>query len=397
MSFPWAVLQNNDTSFNLYFNSELHQVYYNEEKGLELQYQDNDLSEYIHVFTLKRHEESKLISIQSTNEEVDIYLDGEKIDKFRCIFVDHSIQVGNFFYEFLTINDQNGLTFPDSINQFYIPINLLNSPQSSRGVFKVFSIRSFQVQTAKFAKRWQTKSSKHQNIEKLREEYDLLKKIQSPHVVKVFDFVVASDDLAFISMQFCSALTLEHQLYICNQIKEQDVVAMLYKLLIALEHLNHIGITHRNICPRNIAFSRRNSFHHPILIDFGNADSRESMTGFVGSFGFAAPEMMLQRKELRQSTDDVTYTRSVDLYSVFVTSFNTFYAALPFGDAIHRMRYLKNALSFQLQISDDVMNNATPAFRKLLESVLLVSTDQRPTTDSLKEQMEANFEVLMIS
>ena len=84
-------------------------------------------------------------------------------------------------------------------------------------------------------------------------EASLVGKLMHPHIVQIFDAVVA-EDLCYIVMEFVPGGTLEDLAAPDKLLPIERVVEIIFKCTRALDFANRIGITHRDIKPANILF-----------------------------------------------------------------------------------------------------------------------------------------------
>jgi eukaryotic-like serine/threonine-protein kinase len=154
-------------------------------------------------------------------------------------------------------------------------------------------------------------------------EASLVGKLSHPHIVQIYDAVVAKD-LCYIVMEYVQGGTLEDYCAPDKLLPVERVVEIIFKCTRALDFAYRIGITHRDIKPANILFAGNNPNSGAIKIsDFGAAivDSpdRTQVSG-VGSPAYMSPQ---QVKE--QPLDHQT-----DIYSLGVVMYQLLTGQLPF-------------------------------------------------------------------
>ena len=154
-------------------------------------------------------------------------------------------------------------------------------------------------------------------------EASLVGKLLHPHIVQIFDAVVA-EDLCYIVMEYVEGGTLEDYCAADKLLPVERVVEIIFKCTRALNFANRIGITHRDIKPANILFAGSNPNSGEIKIsDFGaaiiDAPDRTQVSG-IGSPAYMSPE---QVKEL-------TLDHQTDIYSLGVVMYQLLTGQLPF-------------------------------------------------------------------
>ncbi|HCE44877.1 MAG TPA: hypothetical protein DET40_15155 [Lentisphaeria bacterium] len=168
-------------------------------------------------------------------------------------------------------------------------------------------------------------------LKRFMQESDILKQINHPNIVKLFEF--NHDDKSnapYIIMEFISGkplsayikqnieLSFEQRLYIINQIAY------------ALDYVHQCGVLHRDIKPENVLITDNLTVK---LSDFGIckvSDSGITMTGDVmGSPAYMSPESFDSAK---------TQDQRSDLFSLGVICYELFTGIRPFrGDSFYQL------------------------------------------------------------
>ena len=154
-------------------------------------------------------------------------------------------------------------------------------------------------------------------------EASLVGKLAHPHIVQIFDAVVA-EDLCYIVMEYVQGGTLEE---CCDEKKLlpiERVVEIIFKCTRALDFAQRIGVTHRDIKPANILFVGNDPNSGDIKIsDFGAAivdhPDRTLVSG-IGSPAYMSPE------QVREMPLD----HRTDIYSLGVVMYQLLTGQLPF-------------------------------------------------------------------
>ena len=154
-------------------------------------------------------------------------------------------------------------------------------------------------------------------------EASLVGKLVHPHIVQIFDAVVA-EDLCYIVMEYVQGGTLEEG---CNKrrlLPIERVVDIIFKCTLALDFAHRNGITHRDIKPANILYVGNNLDTGDIKIsDFGAAiidKSDRTMVSGIGSPAYMSPEQIRE-----QPLDHRT-----DIYSLGIVMYQLLTGQLPF-------------------------------------------------------------------
>ena len=131
----------------------------------------------------------------------------------------------------------------------------------------------------------QPRCSEKDARERSAQEARLMRRIDSPHVVKVHD-VDWYKDRAYLVMPVLTGMTLRERLE-KGRLEADEAEYILRGLLQGLEAAHREGILHRDISPANV-FLKKDSSHPmqwpcPVILDLG-VDSK-------GTSGYIAPEL----------------------------------------------------------------------------------------------------------
>jgi len=151
-------------------------------------------------------------------------------------------------------------------------------------------------------------------------EASLVGKLNHPHIVQIFDAVVA-EKLCYIVMEYVAGGTLENHARAGRLLPIDRVVELIFKCTRALEFAHRLGITHRDIKPANILLNGESDIK---ISDFGAAitnshNDRTQISG-IGSPAYMSPEQILELK----------LDHRTDIYSLGVVMFQLLTGRLPF-------------------------------------------------------------------
>jgi non-specific serine/threonine protein kinase len=144
----------------------------------------------------------------------------------------------------------------------------------------------------------------------------VIRRLDHPNIVKVFDHAI-EEDQAYIAMEFIDGQTLEGFTSFANLLPIHEVVGIIFKCCMALDHAFRQGVVHRDIKPANIMVDKNGNAK---LTDFGLAldlrrqghDDSTFIMG-VGSPTYMSPEQ-IKEYPLDQKTD--IYSLGVVLYEL---------------------------------------------------------------------------------
>ena len=108
-------------------------------------------------------------------------------------------------------------------------------------------------------------SEKQSTFDRFLQEYEIIRNVQHPNVVEIYELGVA-DDHAFIAMEFFPAGDLRAKLR--RGMKPAEALRVLRQMAAALDAIHTAGILHRDLKPGNVMMRVDGSI---ALIDFGLA------------------------------------------------------------------------------------------------------------------------------
>ena len=153
-------------------------------------------------------------------------------------------------------------------------------------------------------------------------EASLVGKLAHPHIVQIYDAVVA-EDLCYIVMEYVPGGTLEDCCKANKLLSVERIVEIIFKCTRALDFAHRIGITHRDIKPANILYVGDVPGGEIKISDFGAAivdQPERTLVSGIGSPAYMSPE---QVREL-------PLDHRTDIYSLGVVMYQLLTGQLPF-------------------------------------------------------------------
>ncbi|KAL2165250.1 hypothetical protein VTH06DRAFT_547 [Thermothelomyces fergusii] len=154
------------------------------------------------------------------------------------------------------------------------------------------------------------------------DELDMLQRLKHPHIVKFVDWF-ESRDKYYIVTELATGGELFDR--ICEQGKftEKDASQTIRQVLDAVNYLHRNNVVHRDLKPENLLYLTKDPHSDLVLADFGIAKTLgtdEVLTTMAGSFGYAAPEVMLKQG----------HGKPVDMWSLGVITYTLLCGYPPF-------------------------------------------------------------------
>ncbi len=194
---------------------------------------------------------------------------------------------------------------------------------------------------------------------RLRREVASLRFLRLPGVVRLMDVVEAGDALGLVMDRVQGAPFAGRA-----AATPWDALApTLTQLLDTLARIHRAGMVHGDLKPANVLVLPTG---RPIVLDFGLARGVAVETevtqsgGIAGTLAFMAPECLLGAPPTVQS----------DLYAVGVMAYEALCGVPPWSDPLHRLTQAPTA----------TLPDLPPGISELLDSMVAVRPDQRPTS-----------------
>ncbi|KAL8403036.1 hypothetical protein RB594_008337 [Gaeumannomyces avenae] len=161
------------------------------------------------------------------------------------------------------------------------------------------------------------------NEKMVDDELDMLQLLKHPHIVRFVDWF-ESRDKYYIVTELATGGELFDR--ICEQGKftEKDASQTIKQVLGAVDYLHSKNVVHRDLKPENLLYLSKAPDSDLVLADFGIAkmldNKDEVLTTMAGSFGYAAPEVMLKKG----------HGKPVDMWSMGVITYTLLCGYSPF-------------------------------------------------------------------
>ncbi len=160
------------------------------------------------------------------------------------------------------------------------------------------------------------------NTLEILNEINVLKKIDHPNIIKIFEFYIKNDNYYLIT-EYCSGGEL-FELVNNTVFTETQVAYIMYQLFSAINYCHKMKIIHRDLKPENILITKNNfNFIDIKICDFGTSQifkKGDIQKETIGSLYYVAPEVIKKK-----------YNFKSDLWSCGVIMYILLTQRLPFG------------------------------------------------------------------
>ncbi|RVX72508.1 Calcium/calmodulin-dependent protein kinase [Exophiala mesophila] len=167
------------------------------------------------------------------------------------------------------------------------------------------------------------KKSVKGNEQMVYDELKMLQELNHPHIVKFQDWFESRDKF-YIVTQLATGGELFDRICDKGKFTEKDASQTIKQVLEAVDYLHHKNVVHRDLKPENLLYLTKAQDSQLVLADFGIAKTLDSpgavLTSMAGSFGYAAPEVMLRQG----------HGKAVDMWSLGVITYTLLCGYSPF-------------------------------------------------------------------
>ena len=148
-------------------------------------------------------------------------------------------------------------------------------------------------------------------------EIEAMKKLNSPHIVKLYDSGTDDDETYYYAMEYVEGENLTARLRRERRIPWEETIRLGIQICAGLKHAHDAGVIHRDLKPSNLLLTKDGSIK---LTDFGVAQvfaaDRLTVTGaIIGTAEYMPPEQVEGRRIDRRSD---LYALGAVLYTMLV-------------------------------------------------------------------------------
>ena len=199
-------------------------------------------------------------------------------------------------------------------------------------------------------------------------EFEFLRSIDHPYIVKLFDAYQTVDEL-WLVIEYCQLGSVADILQITKTpFTEGEIACIVYNLLLALDYIHLQEHMHRDLKPGNILI---NSSGHVKLTDFGIASTKANTNSFIGSPLWMAPEQAAKQ----------SYTQKIDIWALGICILEMAELEAPFQH-LHSTRALF-AIEHRPQLTFKNPTKFSSELNDFLSKCLVVNSDNRATASEL--------------
>ena len=224
------------------------------------------------------------------------------------------------------------------------------------------------------------KSSSDTALSTIKKEINILKSLDHPNIIKVYEFF-KTEKYIYIIEELCTGGELFDKIVDVKHFSETVACNIMRQLLSAVAYCHEKGIIHRDLKPENILIEsseeKNKDFFHIKVIDFGTCEilKKSKLTEQIGTSFYIAPEVLKNG-----------YNEKCDLWSCGVILYILLCGSPPFYGKNEKeifSKILSGNFSFRHKIWNKISNEAKNLVKRMLE----INPDKRLSArDALKDK-----------
>ena len=213
------------------------------------------------------------------------------------------------------------------------------------------------------------KSIQEESDKAIMNEVEILKNLDHPNIVKVYEFYT-TEEFYYIITECCAGGELYSQLEKCAPFDEFHAAFIMFQIFNAVYYCHLKKVMHRDLKPENVLIDKMNKDNYFIVkvIDFGTAKlfkKEQIRKSIIGSPYYIAPEV-LNRK----------YNEKCDLWSCGVIFYILLSGKLPF-DGVDEKEIFEKITSGIYQMNIPEFEKVSPEAKDLIKRLLVLDPEKR--------------------
>ena len=210
----------------------------------------------------------------------------------------------------------------------------------------------------------QCKSSSESHSIAIDKEINILKSLDHPNILKVFEFYL-SEKYVYIINELCTGGELFDKIVEVKYFSESVACNIMRQLLSVMAYCHEKGVIHRDLKPENILIEsseeKDKEFFHIKIIDFGTCEilKKKKLTEQIGNSFYIAPEVIKN-----------SYNEKCDLWSCGVILYILLCGSPPFYGKNEKeifRKILDGNFTFRHKIWNKISTEAKNLVLKLLQ------------------------------
>lgn len=199
------------------------------------------------------------------------------------------------------------------------------------------------------------------NTEKLLEEANILKNLDHPNIIHIYEIIADSRSVNII-MEYCTGGELFERIRKMKKFSETTAASYLTDIVLAIKYCHEANIVHRDLKPENILFESANLDARLKIIDFGTSQylyPTAKLNKFIGSSYYVAPEVL-----------ENYFDEKCDVWSIGVIFYIMLSGVPPFNGKSDP-EIFKNIRTEEVGFKEPIWKNVTEEAKDLIRKMLV--------------------------
>jgi calcium-dependent protein kinase len=226
----------------------------------------------------------------------------------------------------------------------------------------------------------QCKSSSEQHTLAINKEINILKNLDHPNIIKVYEFY-SSEKYVYIINELCTGGELFDKIVDVKHFSESVACNIMRQLLSAIAYCHEKGVIHRDLKPENILIEsseeKNKDFFNIKVIDFGTCEilKKKKLTEQIGTSFYIAPEVLKNG-----------YNEKCDLWSCGVILYILLCGSPPFYGK-NEKEIFKKILDGNFTFRHKIWNKISTEAKNLVLKLLQVNPTKRISAQEALEDV----------
>ena len=256
------------------------------------------------------------------------------------------------------------------------------------GFGRVYKVRHKLSNQYRAMKIIQCKSSSEQHTLAINKEINILKNLDHPNIIKVYEFY-SSEKYVYIINELCTGGELFDKIVDVKHFSESVACYIMRQLLSAIAYCHEKGVIHRDLKPENILIEsseeKNKDFFNIKVIDFGTCEilKKKKLTEQIGTSFYIAPEVLKNG-----------YNEKCDLWSCGVILYILLCGSPPFYGK-NEKEIFKKILDGNFTFRHKIWNKISTEAKNLVLKLLQVNPTKRISAQEALDDVwfQKNFSI----
>lgn len=263
-------------------------------------------------------------------------------------------------------------TFVQSNEKNFQEVYLLGKTLSTGNYGEIRRVIHRSTREERAVKIFRKDISSPQALIRLKQEIEILKKINHPNIIKVFEFFEEEKRL-FVIIEHCKGGELFEEILKRKHFSEENTWKIMKQLISAVSYMHSTGIIHRDLKPENILLEEKGEVLNIKLVDFAAAvfySGRNLLNSVLGTAYYIAPEVLAGE-----------YDEKCDMWSCGVILYILLSGYPPF-DGNSNQEITKKVKEGNFSFNENVWQGVSSSAKDLINK-LLCPKDSRLSADQV--------------